>query len=728
MSKKLPFIQSDIPRDLRMFLDRMRELVSGSGSDRLISLADVVQSGIGGADQSNNLTLPPSSVIVSAPPAPTNLTASGAIQTVVLSWDSPQYSGHAYTEVWGSSTNTIGTAVLIGQAPGVTYSDPLGPGNTRYYWIRFKNTNDEVGAYNLVTGVAGTTGSEVPHLLSVLTGQIQETQLYSALGTRINGIEANAAAIAVESSTRSTETGSLFSKYTVKIDTNGYVSGFGLASTANNDTPYSEFAIRADKFYVASPSGPGISPIVPFVVTTTTTTVNGVSVPAGIYMDAAYIKNGTITNAKIGNAAIDSAKISSLTADKIIAGSISTGEYIQSTNYSAGTSGWRINGNGVAEFDAAAIRDKVLASQIDARGLSIKDTSGNVILSAGTSLANSTFAGNVTGTIDGTNASTVRAQADGALARAGSQILTGPVTLNAASAITVGTPALNGISGRNGFYIGSLGIVGTKDGSATFSLDNDGNAIFKGNLTGASGTFSGSVAVGSSPAVSGYTMTGTGARLNADGTFAMGTPSTNISFDGTKMSLNGNVVGNRNLLPGASVPDVVLTSTSGAGYQITYGNWTRVIFDNSFIKNQISAVANGNYFTLPAGTYYYDLSIGNLWNGGSDGNEGVFSALAVHQDPVYTTATSGPTVFLGYDDNGDPVYGYPQIPPTIISNAGASRAGDWQYVTLNGVGRFTLASTTNIMVLAYTNDYPNIYMRPPASGYISSCLKIWRDS
>jgi len=122
-------------------------------------------------------------------------------------------------------------------------------------------------------------------------------------------IPANAISIQTESTARANADNSLFAQYTVKIDANGYVSGFGLASTVINAIPLSDFIIRADRFSIASPSGPGITPIVPFVVNTTTQTINGVSVPAGVYMDAAFIKNGTITNAKIGNAAIDSVKI-----------------------------------------------------------------------------------------------------------------------------------------------------------------------------------------------------------------------------------------------------------------------------------------------------------------------------------------------------------------------------------------------------------------------------------
>jgi len=136
-----------------------------------------------------------------------------------------------------------------------------------------------------------------------------DAAISSTVTTLTTNVGNNTTAIQAEASTRTTETGNLFSKYTVKIDTNGYVSGFGLASTANNANPFSEFIIRADKFSVASPSGPGIAPVVPFIVNTTTETINGVSVPPGAYMDAAYIKNGTIVAAKIGNLEVNTLKI-----------------------------------------------------------------------------------------------------------------------------------------------------------------------------------------------------------------------------------------------------------------------------------------------------------------------------------------------------------------------------------------------------------------------------------
>lgn len=53
--------------------------------------------------------------------------------------------------------------------------------------------------------------------------------------------------------------------------------------------------------------------------------------------------------------------------------------------------------------------------------------------------------------------------------------------------------------------------------------------------------------VGSSPAISGTTMTGAGSVIVATGNFAFGNATTNISFDGTQMTLNGNVVATGNI-------------------------------------------------------------------------------------------------------------------------------------------------------------------------------------
>jgi hypothetical protein len=174
---------------------------------------------------------------------------------------------------------------------------------------------------------------------STLAGLVVRVQ--SMLFEDITEVRELSAAVQVESTTRAAQTGELYAQYTVKTDVGGLISGYGLASTANNAAPTSAFGIQAGQFFVAPPTvNQATAPVdnlykgfvwrnsstglvqywtgstwsttpqsLPFVVQTAPTTINGVAVPAGVYMADAFIQNGTITNAKIGNAAIDSLKV-----------------------------------------------------------------------------------------------------------------------------------------------------------------------------------------------------------------------------------------------------------------------------------------------------------------------------------------------------------------------------------------------------------------------------------
>ena len=148
-------------------------------------------------------------------------------------------------------------------------------------------------------------------------------QDYSAVTARLNSAGGSGVTVEQSLSASASSITGLKGQYTVKIDANGYVAGFGLASTEVNGATVSDFIVRADRFSIANPGGPALTPIVPFSVTTSAQTINGVSVPAGVYIESSYIKNGTITNAKMADAAIDNAKIASLSADKITAGTLS---------------------------------------------------------------------------------------------------------------------------------------------------------------------------------------------------------------------------------------------------------------------------------------------------------------------------------------------------------------------------------------------------------------------
>lgn len=474
------------------------------------------------------------------PPAPTGLSASGAFQNIILSWNLQLYRGHSIVEVFRHTSDSISSATLIAQVSGFTgvYADPVGPNADFYYWVRAVNQNGVTGPFNSSTGTRGQTSPDVDFLLATLTNAITSSELANSLSTpigqipgintsistingnitTINGnitaldnftgfsssysgdslltrmgavettangaatsaqlqseqttranadtalasdvttlqssvstnaaaiqteqtaranadsalssditsltttVSGNAAAISAETtarsnadsalasditslntatsnnaaaitseqtaranadsalatditalntatsnnaaaissettartnadsaiandvstlqtavsgnttsiSTQATSINGLSAQYTVKIDNNGAISGYGLASNAVDGAIVSEFIVNADRFAIMSPSttltnaSGSHNASVPFIVQSSATTINGVSVPAGVYITDAFVRNGSIVNAKIANAAIDDAKIANLDASKISAGVINT--------------------------------------------------------------------------------------------------------------------------------------------------------------------------------------------------------------------------------------------------------------------------------------------------------------------------------------------------------------------------------------------------------------------
>ena len=90
---------------------------------------------------------------------------------------------------------------------------------------------------------------------------LAESNLNKALREKIAMIDGNTAA--VQAHARSIN--GLEAQYTVKVDVNGKVAGYGLATTPKNGTPESKFIVNADHFGVGST---GKADIFPFTVDT----------------------------------------------------------------------------------------------------------------------------------------------------------------------------------------------------------------------------------------------------------------------------------------------------------------------------------------------------------------------------------------------------------------------------------------------------------------------------
>lgn len=366
----------------------------------------------------------------------------------------------------------------------------------------------------------------------------------SANATSISTVQARLdsgdfAAVKVESSASASSVTGLLAQYTVKLDVGGKVSGFGIASTGPTG-PGSTFAIRADRFYVSPPAsgaGDATADIIPFIVQTTATTAsNGTPIPAGVYIDTAFIKNATIKSAQIQSVKADTVQTGILSAKLSHTGDIFNGvnAYSFSTDpttgvvtptwlgYTPGTvnfgTGYYLGQlSGAPQFfvgsptkhvlwdgSALTVRGTVYATAGELQGLTIKNASGTVLISSGdtpsnilnsyVSLSGLGFTGDTNATYGATAAqasaiSTAQSTADSAVSGLSTKIT------NAASNVMATGFLLqtNGYAGGNGVALYDGGFIAKAGGVNKFVIESSGNATFAGTLSAATGTFAGSL-------------------------------------------------------------------------------------------------------------------------------------------------------------------------------------------------------------------------------------------
>ena len=162
----LPSVTSLLPNDLRNWIQRVREALTG-----FVTPKDLADSGVVALDNRGNMVAvaPPGFNDFTPPPAPTGLVASSAITTIMLQWDDPHYPNLAYAEIWRSGTSDLGAAVSIGITSGCMYADSVEANSDFYYWVRLVSRANVTGAYNAVSGVHGLTSVDPAGLIDILT-------------------------------------------------------------------------------------------------------------------------------------------------------------------------------------------------------------------------------------------------------------------------------------------------------------------------------------------------------------------------------------------------------------------------------------------------------------------------------------------------------------------------------------------------------------------------------
>ena len=247
MATKVPALKNvpvKIDRELRDTLESMREAQEirlgrrGDPLDRAITLRELIDSGL--AKKLTNRPFNPNGLIdfipnddtvgdLDIPPAPTSLEASGAFTEIIVSWNgmsaSAPYRNHAYTEVWRSRDDELGTAVLITTTSSFIITDPVGYNQTYYYWVRYVSTSDVKGPFNQTNGTKAETVENIAEVMQQLSEELQDLPGYAALNTLITNadvaVAAKAANVIRATSAPTTRTdGSSLQAVDIWVDTN----------------------------------------------------------------------------------------------------------------------------------------------------------------------------------------------------------------------------------------------------------------------------------------------------------------------------------------------------------------------------------------------------------------------------------------------------------------------------------------------------------------------------
>lgn len=127
-----------------------------------------------------------------------------------------------------------------------------------------------------LSGIATTLNTNTA---AITTEQSTRASADSSLAVSITNLQSTVGSHTTSISQQASTINGIQAKYTVKIDNNGYISGFGLISTANNGVPFSTFKILASAFEVYNG----------------TTAVPAFSVTGGIcYLENVVVRTGSL--------------------------------------------------------------------------------------------------------------------------------------------------------------------------------------------------------------------------------------------------------------------------------------------------------------------------------------------------------------------------------------------------------------------------------------------------
>ena len=305
---------------------------------------------------------------VTAPGLPTSISATGAFKYITIRWTNPADADLSHVEVYENTTNTSVGATLVGTSAGDQFiRSNLGLNVTRFYFLKAVDYSGNKSAFT--TGVSATTTYlDDPDFANGIYSLFTAQGLYAIRD--VTSLPGSGAFVGEKVYNRTDGklyqwTGTAWTLVIADVAA-GSITETKIANDAITTPKIAANAVTATEIAAATITGNKI---------VANTITGGLLATSGIITTSAQIGDALITNAKIQNAAITSAKISGT---------------IQSDNYVAGTSGWKITRDtGTAEFQSATIRGTLNAGDITAGTISADRLPGLAV-------ANST---SITGTI-----------------------------------------------------------------------------------------------------------------------------------------------------------------------------------------------------------------------------------------------------------------------------------------------------------------------------------------
>ncbi|MDN5938544.1 MAG: hypothetical protein L0H83_07750 [Salinisphaera sp.] len=264
----------------------------------------------------------PEGTVGARPPPITGLAAAGAFSSIIVQWDDPS-ADSSYVEVYAADSDSLSLAVVVGTGAGRFFTHYVGPGETRYYWVKAVGFSSGTIAplksdFNATAGTVASTGEIDGQFIedfTIDTSQIKDAAIVTeklAAASVDSSVLANLAVTAAKLASNSVTNTKLVSNAVrnqhIFPDA---ITSSKIQNAAVGNAAIANLAVGTSKIANAAIVEAKIGNLAVSTAKLQNAAISTAKI-ANAAITSALILDGAIVNAKIGNAAVDSAQIANL--------------------------------------------------------------------------------------------------------------------------------------------------------------------------------------------------------------------------------------------------------------------------------------------------------------------------------------------------------------------------------------------------------------------------------